>query len=71
MLGRLVWFIGYTIIAFLIAWLLVTVIEIVPVIPEALKNVLKVVIWVVALISIILLGMRMFVGNNTMGPPTP
>jgi hypothetical protein len=69
-LTRLVWFIGYAIIAFLVAWLLVTVVGIVPVIPEALKSVLEVVIWVVSLIAVILLGMRMFAGNlPSVNPP--
>lgn len=68
MLRRLVFFVGYCIIAFLIAWVLVTLLEVVPVIPGALKSVLEVVIWVVTVIAVILMGMRMF-GDSI--PPAP
>lgn len=68
MLRRLVYFVGYCIITFLIAWVLVTLVAIVPVIPGALKDVLEVVIWVIAAIAVILMGMRMFADSV---PPAP
>lgn len=68
LLHRLVYFVCYTIVAFLIAWVLTIIVGVLPVIPGELKTVLEVVIWVIAAIAVILLGMRMFAD---VVPPSP
>jgi hypothetical protein len=51
--------------------LLTVVVDVVPFIPGALKEVLNVVIWVIAIIALVLLGLRMFAGSIPGPPPNP
>lgn len=69
MISKLVYFVCYAIIALLIAWALTVLVDVVPFIPGVLKEVLNVVIWVIAIISVILLGLRMFAAS--IPGPTP
>lgn len=68
MLRRLIYFVCYVIVILLVAWVLTEVVALLPVIPEALKSMLNLVIWAIAAVSILLMGVRMFAD---MVPSTP
>ncbi len=62
MISRIVYFVLYAVLIFLAAWVFTVILDIFPVIPGTIKEVLHTVIWIVAFICVVLLGLRMFAG---------
>lgn len=72
MVGRLLYFLIVVIVACLLAWAATTIIGAFEFIPAAIKTVVFVVAWALAVIAILVAAYRAFAGYVTVpGPPAP
>lgn len=74
MLGRLIDFVVYVVIAVIVGWILTLIVGVLPVIPGNIKDVINLIIWAIVLIAVLLAGVGLFRGTvpgifNRPGPP--
>lgn len=71
LIGRLIYFIVVVIIACLLAWAATEIVGAFDFIPAAIKRVVYVVAWVIAVIVILWTAYRLFAGSIPSGPNPP